>query len=110
MGGSAALEVLKQVRRRALKRFSFDWTIVGDDTPPPVDPSKPNVLTFPSVDEEDLDYYKCEVKEAGKVVLTVYRALYKDESTIQKSKFSLLATGLYLHCILMHACVRRNQA
>ena len=79
VGGSAALEVLKQVRRRALKRFSFDWTIVGDDTPPPVDPSKPNVLTFPSVDEEDLDYYKCEVKEAGKVVLTVYRALYKDE-------------------------------
>ena len=29
------------------------------------------------------------------MVLTVYRALYRDESTIQKSKFSLLATGLY---------------
>ena len=81
VGESVTLEVLKQVRRRVLKKFSFEWSIVGDDTPPPVDPSRPNTLNFQSVDEEDLDYYKCEVKEAGKVVLTVYRGLYKDESS-----------------------------
>ena len=51
---------------------------MGDDTPPPVDPSKPNTLTFQSVSEEDLGYYRCEVKEAGRVVLIVYRALYKE--------------------------------
>ena len=77
VGESATLEVLKLVRPRALKRFLFEWSRVGDDTPPHVDPSRPNVLTFQSVDEEDLDYYKCEVKEAGRVVFSVYRALHK---------------------------------
>ncbi len=41
-------------------------------------------MTTQSVSEEDLGYYQCEVKEAGKVVLTVYRALYEGEL----SKFS----------------------
>ena len=72
------------MKRQSLERFSFNWSKVGiDDTQPPTDDCKSNVLTFQSVREEDLGYYQCEVKEmkAGKmvVVLTVYRALYKGE-------------------------------
>ena len=74
-GGSAKLEVLKF----ACDDFSFHWTKEGS-TEQIEATSKPNVLTFQSVGEEDLGYYRCEVKEAGRVVLTVYRALYRDES------------------------------
>ena len=80
MGESTTLEVLKYVRQRALKRFSFEWSIVGDDILSPVDPGKPNTLTFQTVNEEDLDYYKCTVREAGKVVLTIYLGLYSNQS------------------------------
>ncbi|XP_064395583.1 uncharacterized protein LOC135342701 isoform X2 [Halichondria panicea] len=71
------------MKGQSLERFSFNWSKVGiDDTQPPADDCKPNILTFKSVREEDLGYYQCEVKEmkAGKmvVVLTVYRALYED--------------------------------
>ncbi len=73
------------MKRQSLEGFSFNWSKVGDDdTQPPTHHCKPNILTFQSVSEEDLDYYQCEVKEAGKVVLTVYRALYEDAL----SKFS----------------------
>ena len=77
------------MKGQSLERFSFNWSKVGiDDTQPPADDCKPNILTFKSVREEDLGYYQCEVKEmkAGKmvVVLTVYRALYEDTL----SKFS----------------------
>ena len=39
-------------------------------------------MSFPSVREEDFGHYQCEVKDAaaGKVLLTVYRALYKKEN------------------------------
>ena len=90
LGESATLEVLKHVRLRDLKRLSFNWTTVGDDTPPSIDPNRPNVLSFKNVNKEDLDYYKCEVKEAGEVVLTVLRALHRDESR-----------GLYIEYILV---------
>ena len=90
LGGKAKLKVLEY----AEDEFSFHWTKEGSRRQIKTT-SEPNVLTFQSVSKEDLGYYRCEVREAGKVVLTVYRALYKDESTIQKSKFSLLATGLY---------------
>ncbi|XP_064391884.1 uncharacterized protein LOC135339638 isoform X9 [Halichondria panicea] len=79
IGQSASLGVLQFMKGQSLERFSFNWSKVGDDnTQPPAHSCKPNILTFQSVREEDLDYYQCEVKEAGKVVLTVYRALYKD--------------------------------
>ena len=81
LGARAALSVLKFVKQQFLCEYSFDWSRVGGDTPPPVEFSKPNLVSFQSVSEEHLGYYRCEVREAGKVVLTVYRALYKDEST-----------------------------
>ncbi len=85
IGQSASLGVLKFMKGQSLERFSFNWSKVGiDDTQPPADDCKLNMLTFRSVREEDLGYYQCEVKEAGKVVLTVYRALYEGEL----SKFS----------------------
>ncbi|XP_064401100.1 uncharacterized protein LOC135347138 isoform X2 [Halichondria panicea] len=79
IGLSASLEVLQFMKGQSLKTFSFNWSKVGDDdTQLSIHHSKPNMLTFQSVSEEDLDYYQCEVKEAGKVVLTVYRALYEE--------------------------------
>ncbi len=91
IGQSASLGVLRFMKRQSLERFSFNWSKVGDeDTQPPTHHFKPNILTFQSVSEEDLDYYQCEVKEAGKVVLTVYRALYKDE-------LSTFSVGVYLY-------------
>ena len=78
--------VLEQVEEQCLDAFSFDWRRIEGDTLPPVDPSKPNFVSFESVREEDFGLYRCVVKEAGKVVLTVYRALYKDESFIRNVK------------------------
>ena len=43
--------------------------------------SEPNVFTFQNISEKDFGFYRCEVKEAGKLVLTVYRVLYRDESS-----------------------------
>ena len=73
--------MLKFVRNPA-KQFSFDWNKVEDDGTAPV-PSKPNTLSFLSVREEDFGHYQCEVKDAaaGKVLFTLYTALYKDESS-----------------------------
>ena len=103
IGQSASLGVLRFMKRQSLERFSFNWSKVGhEDTQPPTHHFKPNILTFQSVSEEDLDYYQCEVKEAGKVVLTVYRALYKDEL----SKFSV-GVYLYLHYYYSHYSHRR---
>ena len=94
IGQSASLGVLRFMKGQSLERFSFNWSKVGiDDTQPPTTHHcKPNNLTFQSVSEEDLDYYQCEVKEAGKVVLTVYRALYKDAF----SKFTMCQTFCFL--------------
>ena len=72
---SADLEVLKY----AEYDFSFHWTKEGSSRQIKTT-CEPNVLTFQSVCEKDLGYYRCEVKEAERVVLTVYRALYRDES------------------------------
>ena len=82
IGQSASLEVFRFIKGQSLKTFSFNWSKVGDDDTQLS--THHRKLTFQSVSEEDLDYYQCEVKEAGKVVLTVYRALYKDTL----SKFS----------------------
>ena len=59
--------------------FSFHWSRIGSRNKIKT-PVVPNVLSFHSVSESDFGYYRCEVKEAEKVVLTVYRALYIDES------------------------------
>ena len=55
---------------------------MGDDDTAPV-PSKPNTVSFPSVREEDFGHYQCEVKDAaaGKVLLTLYTALYKEDTS-----------------------------
>ncbi len=44
---------------------------------------KPNTVSFPSVREEDFGHYQCEVKDAaaGKVLLTLYTALYKEDTS-----------------------------
>ena len=75
-GGSANLEVLKF----AEDEFSFCWTREGSRRQLKTT-SEPNVLTFESVSEKDLGFYRCEVKEAERVVLTVFRALYRHESS-----------------------------
>ncbi len=101
IGQSASLGVLRFMKRQSLERFSFNWSKVGDeDTQPPTHHFKPNILTFQSVSEEDLDYYQCEVKEAGKkeVVLTVYRALYKDAL----SKFTICQPFCFLPITYMY--------
>ena len=72
---SADLEVLKY----AEDGFSFRWTKEGSRRQIKTT-SEPNVLTFQTVSEKDLGYYRCEVKEAERVILTVYRALYIDKS------------------------------
>ena len=72
---SADLEVLKY----AEDDFSFHWTKEGSRRQVKTT-CEPNVLTFQSVSEKDLGYYRCEVIEAESVVLIVYRALYRDES------------------------------
>ena len=72
---SADFEVLKF----AQENFSFYWTKEGSRRQIKTT-SEPNVLTFESVSEKDLGYYRCEVKEVERVVLTVYKALYKEKS------------------------------
>ena len=71
-GSSAELEVVKY----ADDDFSFNWTKEGFRR----QIETTSILAFQSVSEEDLGYYQCEVKEAKSVVLTVYRALYREES------------------------------
>ena len=76
IGSCTKLEVLKWTE----DEFFFQWTKEGSRHQIKVTNHEPNVLTFQSVSDEDFSYYRCEVKKAGKVVLTVYRALFKDES------------------------------
>ena len=71
------LEVLKFYL--AEEGLNFHWSKVGSRRQfyPSI---YPNVLSFSRISEDDLGYYRCEVKERGMVILTVYRALYRDES------------------------------
>ena len=60
--------------------YTFHWNKIGSRHQfYPL--TYPNVLSFSRISEDDLGYYRCEVKETGKVVLTVYRALYEDVSS-----------------------------
>ncbi len=75
-GSSTELEVLKFVA----DGFSFHWTKEGSRCQIKTT-KRPNALSFQNVSEVDFGHYQCEVKDqAGKVVLTLYRALYKKET------------------------------
>ena len=89
-GSCVDLEVLKFSE----DTFSFQWSKVGSKRQ--IQPSSdPNVLTFDSVIEKDFGYYRCDVKEAGRVVLTIYRALYKNESNYEStSSVKHLSSGM----------------
>ena len=71
-GSGAKLEVVKY----AEDDFSFNWTKEGSRH----QIETTSILTFQSVSEEDFGYYRCEVQVAKSVVLTVCRALYREES------------------------------
>ncbi|XP_064389177.1 uncharacterized protein LOC135337211 [Halichondria panicea] len=75
VGEETKLEVLKFSK----DSFSFHWIKEGQIK---TTDDRPNTLSFPSVREEDFGHYQCEVKDtaAGKVLLTVYRALYKEKT------------------------------
>ena len=92
VGEKAELEVLKF----AEEGFSFHWTKEGSRRQIKTTDDQPNTLSFPSVREEDFGHYQCEVKDAAaeKVLLTLYRALYKEES-------SQLA---YIESIIIYVC------
>ena len=79
VGEEAELEVLKFTE----DGFSFHWTKEGSRRQIKTTDDRPNTLSFPSVREEDFGHYQCEVKDAaaGKVLLTVYRALYKEKTS-----------------------------
>ncbi len=76
VGEETKLEVLKFSK----DSFSFHWIKEGQIK---TTDDQPNTLSFPSVKEEDFGHYQCEVKDAaaGKVLLTVYRALYKEKTS-----------------------------
>ena len=81
LGCYADLEVLKF----AESAYTFHWKKIGSKHP--VQPcTDPNILVFPTVSEKDLGYYRCDVKERGKVVLTLYRALYGRSNSEQCSQ------------------------
>ncbi len=79
VGEQAKLEVLKF----ADDGFSFHWTKEGSKRQIKTSDDQPNTVSFLSVREEDFGHYQCEVKDAaaGKVLLTLYTALYKEETS-----------------------------
>ena len=78
LGSSAKLEVLKF--NESGDDFSFHWTKVTGPKNTTISVTG-NELSIENICEEDFVYYRCEVLEAGKVVLTLYRALYRQDSS-----------------------------
>ncbi|XP_064387346.1 uncharacterized protein LOC135335731 [Halichondria panicea] len=78
LGSRTELEVLKF----AEDGFSFHWSKEGSRRQIKTTDDQPNTVSFRSVREEDFGHYQCEVKDAaaGKVLLTLYTALYKHQS------------------------------
>ena len=76
------MELLKFPR----DEFIFNWTKVGSKARI----SDINTLTFQSVRENDFGYYQCELKEMGRVVLTMVRALYRDESSTEHPPLGII--------------------
>ena len=79
LGSRTELEVLKF----AEDGFSFHWIKEGSRRQIKTTDDQPNTVSFPSVREEDFGHYQCEVKDAaaGKVLLTLYTALYKEDTS-----------------------------
>ena len=79
LGSRTELEVLKF----AEDGFSFHWSKEGSRRQIKTTDDPPNTVSFPSVREEDFGHYQCEVKDAaaGKVLLTLYTALYKEDTS-----------------------------
>ena len=72
--------------------FSFHWSKVGSRGQFHLSTAL-NVLSFLRISEDDLGYYCCDIKERGKVVLSVYRALYRDNSSacsVEKRMFTIV--------------------
>ncbi|XP_064397861.1 uncharacterized protein LOC135344563 isoform X2 [Halichondria panicea] len=82
IGSSTELEVLKF----AEGGFLFHWSKEGSRRQIKTTDDQPNTLSFQSVREEDFGHYQCEVKNAaaGKVLFTLYTALYKEETRQRK--------------------------
>ena len=78
------------VKLEALKydenNFSFDWKKKHTSKAT----AELNVLQFQDIKQEDYGYYKCEVKEGEKVVLTVFRALYKGKPNTESNEIKSL--------------------
>ncbi len=79
--------------------FSFHWAKVGSRRPMKTT-EEPNILNFPSVSERDFGHYQCEVREAGKTVLTMYRALYKNEGVAQSVIIIIVYILLFCKIVL----------
>ena len=79
LGSTTELEVLKF----AEYGFSFHWSKEGSRRQIKTTDDQPNTVSFPCVREEDFGHYQCEVKNAaaGKVLLTLYTALYKEDTS-----------------------------
>ena len=60
--------------------FSFHWTKVTRPKNTTISVTG-NELSIENICEGDFGYYRCKVLEAGKVVLTLYRALYRQDSS-----------------------------
>ncbi len=87
LGSSTELEVLKF----AEDGFSFHWSKEGSRRQIKTTDEQPNTLSFQSVSEEDFGHYQCEVKDAaaGKVILTLYTALYKEDTSLSSQLSNL---------------------
>ncbi len=87
LGSRTELEVLKF----AEDGFSFHWSKEGSRRQIKTTDDQPNTVSFPSVREEDFGHYQCEVKDAaaGKVLLTLYTALYKEDTSQLSNYFPL---------------------
>ena len=79
LGSRTELEVLKFAK----DGFSFHWSKEGSRRQIKTTGDRPNTVSFPSLREEDFSHYQCEVKDAaaGKVLLTLYTALYKEDTS-----------------------------
>ena len=91
LGTNATLEVLKFARAN----FTYTWSKEGSSQPIQTNSSRPNTLTFKRIKEEDLGYYKCEVKEVGRVVLVLYRALYRQETMTRSIESGHPSQGIH---------------
>ena len=104
LGGNVTLEVL----RFAKANFTYTWSKEGSRQLIQTNSIKPNTLTFKNIKEEDLGYYRCEVKKAGRVVLVLYRALYRHETMPGSIDSSHPSQGMHQRttCWFLYLCTQ----